>query len=32
MSSGILLGVTIIIATIIAYAAYKNHWKIVDYF
>ena len=32
MSNGILLGVTIIIATIIAFIAYKKHWKIVDWF
>jgi hypothetical protein len=32
MSSGILLGVTIIVSVIVAYLAYKNHWKIADYF
>lgn len=32
MSSGLLLGVTIVLATIIAYIAYKKHWKIADYF
>jgi len=32
MSSGILLGVIIIIAVIVAHLAYKNHWKIADYF
>jgi len=31
MSSGILLGVIIIIATVVAYLAYKHHWKIADY-
>lgn len=32
MSSGILLGLTIVIATVIAYFAFKNHWKRADYF
>lgn len=32
MSSGILLGLTIVVATVIAYLAFKNHWKIADYF
>jgi len=32
MSSGLLLGITIVLATFIAYIAYKKHWKIADYF
>jgi|GEM_PF-1975920 len=32
MSSGILLGLTIIAATIVAYLAFKKSWKIADYF
>jgi hypothetical protein len=32
MSSGLLLGITIVVATFIAYVAYKNHWKVADYF